>query len=55
MLREGLYLGRTMKYYADIEKKIAELSVADVNQAVSAHLTPDRLVVIRAGDFKKNK
>ena len=55
LLREGLYLGRTMKYFADLEKKIAELSVAEVNQALSAHLIPDRLVVFRAGDFMKNK
>jgi zinc protease len=54
-LREGLYLGRTMKFQADLEKKIAALDVAEVNQALAAHLPPDRLVIIRAGDFKKNK
>ena len=54
MLREALYLNRTMQWEADLEKKIAALSVADVNQALSAHLTPDRLVIIRAGDFSKN-
>ncbi len=53
MLREALYLNRTMKWEADLEKKIAALSVADVNQALSAHLSPDRLVIIRAGDFSK--
>jgi len=53
MLREGLYLNRTMKYYADVEKKIAALDVNEVNQALSAHLHPNRLVIIRAGDFKK--
>lgn len=53
MLREGLYLNRTMKYYIDLEKKIAALSVAEVNRALSAHITPGRLVIIRAGDFKK--
>ena len=55
MLRENLFLNRTMKYYADLEKKIAELDVAEVNQAVASHLNPDRLVIIRAGDFKKAK
>lgn len=53
MLREGLYLKRTMKFQADVEKKVAELDVSEVNRAVSAHLTPNRLVIIRAGDFKK--
>jgi zinc protease len=52
-LREGLFLNRTMKFYADLEKKIAELSVQDVNQALAAHITPSRLVIIRAGDFKR--
>jgi zinc protease len=53
MLREGLYLNRTMKFYADLEKKISELDVPEVNQVLSAHLTPNRLVTVRAGDFSK--
>ena len=53
MLREGLYLNRTMKFYADLEKKISELGVPEVNQVLSVHLTPNRLVTVRAGDFKK--
>jgi zinc protease len=53
MLRSALYLDRTMKFYADVEKKIAELDVTDVNRALSAHITPNRLVIVRAGDFKK--
>jgi zinc protease len=52
-LSDGLYLGRTMKFYADLEKKIAGLNVADVNRALAAHLSPERLVIVRAGDFKK--
>lgn len=53
MLLNGLYLNRTMKHQADLEKKIADLSVADVNRALATFLSPDRLVVIRAGDFNK--
>jgi zinc protease len=52
-LRNGLYLGRTFEYQAEMEKKIAALTVADVNRALSAHLHPGRLVIVRAGDFKK--
>ncbi len=52
-LRQGLHLGRTFDYYADLERKVADLSVTDVNRAVAAHLHPSRLVIIRAGDFKK--
>ena len=53
LLRQGLYLDRTMKFYGDQEKKIAELSVEEVNRALSTHLVPQRLVIIQAGDFKK--
>lgn len=54
-LREGLYLGRTMAFYADQEKKISALTVADVNRAMSANLSSGRLVIVRAGDFAKKK
>jgi zinc protease len=54
-LRSGLYLGRTMAFQADLEKKIAAVTVKDVNRAVNANLTVDRLVIIRAGDFNKKK
>lgn len=53
-LRQGLYLGRTYAFYADLEKKIAALTVDDVNQALRRYLSPGRLTIIRAGDFKKN-
>jgi zinc protease len=52
-LRQGLYLGRTFAYYADLEKKIAALSAPDVNQALARFLSSNRLVIIRAGDFNK--
>ena len=54
-LREGLYLGRTMAFEAEIEKKIAALTTADVNRALAAHLSSGRLVTVRAGDFNKKK
>jgi len=54
-LRSGLYLGRTMAFQAELEKKLAAVTVADVNRAVSANLSVDRLVIIRAGDFSKKK
>jgi zinc protease len=52
-LRTGLYLGRTFAFEAEQEKKIAALSVQDVNRALAAHLSPSRLVIVRAGDFAK--
>ena len=52
VLSGGLYLGRTFTYYADLEGKIANLTTAEVNRAMRANWTPERLVIIRAGDFK---
>jgi zinc protease len=54
-LRSGLYLGRTMAHEMAFEKKIAALTVKDVNRALAAHLIPERLVIVRAGDFTKKK
>ena len=52
-LRNGLYLGRTFAFDVEREKKIAALTVQDVNRALAAHLIPGRLVIVRAGDFSK--
>jgi zinc protease len=55
MLTEGLYVGRTMAYYADLERQIAKLNADEVNSAVRNFFHPDRLLIFRAGDFSKNK
>ncbi|HXG10526.1 MAG TPA: pitrilysin family protein [Gemmataceae bacterium] len=52
-LGNGLFAGRTMAYYAELEKKVAALTPEQVNEAVRRHLTPKRLVIISAGDLKK--
>lgn len=52
-LRSGLYLGRTYEYQAEMEKKLAAVTVKDVNRALAAHLSIGRLVIVRAGDFQK--
>ena len=54
-LRSGLYLGRTFVDQAELEKKFAAVSVKDVNRVLSIYLTIDRLVIVRAGDFKMKK
>jgi zinc protease len=54
-LRNGLYLGRTFQYQVELEKKIAALTVEEVNRALRAHLHPGRLVIVRAGDFDRKK
>jgi len=45
------YEGRTMKFIADLERKIADLTPEQVAAAVRKHLHPQDLIVVRAGDF----
>jgi zinc protease len=52
-LADELSNGRTFAYYADLEKKIEALTPAQVNEVIRKRLMPSRLVVIQAGDFKK--
>jgi len=52
-LASNLDLGRTMAYVAEEEKQIENLTVADVQKAFKKYIDPKRLVIIRAGDFKK--
>lgn len=45
------YLGRTMAWEADLEKKIAGLTTEQVNVALKRRIDPKRLVIVTAGDF----
>lgn len=49
----NLYLGRTFAWAAEQEKRIAALTPEDVKKAFQKHVDPKKLVIIRAGDFKK--
>jgi zinc protease len=53
MLQDGLRLGRTFSFTAEMQKKIAALEVKDVNQALARYIDVNRLIVVRAGDFTK--
>ena len=46
------FIGRDMKYVADFESKIRNLTVEDVNTALRKHLKPERLFIVSAGDFE---
>jgi zinc protease len=50
-LSDCLEVGRTLAYYADLEKKVAALTPEEVTQAFRKNVDPARLVVIEAGDF----
>jgi zinc protease len=53
ILAEDLYLGRTMEFQAELERKIRELTPEAVNAALRKYIDPARLTVVTAGDFKK--
>jgi len=52
-LTNGLYLGRTMTFDEDIEKRIGALTADQVNAALRRTLDPARMAVVMAGDFSK--
>ncbi|HJZ59350.1 MAG TPA: pitrilysin family protein [Gemmataceae bacterium] len=49
----NLDLGRTFAHTAEREKQILALTPADVTAAFRKHIDPKKLVVVRAGDFKR--
>jgi zinc protease len=54
IIQSELHAGRRLSvYYGELEKKIAALTVEEVNSAFRNHVDPEKLVIIRAGDFKK--
>jgi zinc protease len=53
VLVENLANDRTFAFYAELEKKVAALSPAEINAAIRKRWTPGKLVIIHAGDFKK--
>ena len=55
MLSENLTVGRTMKYYADLEKQVAGLTPDAVIAAVRRRIDPKRFYVVTAGDFNKTE
>ncbi|HEY5284513.1 MAG TPA: insulinase family protein, partial [Polyangia bacterium] len=54
-LNQGLFLGRTLAYWTDLNRKIEKLTVADVNATVKQFIDPTKLAKVRAGDLAKKK
>jgi zinc protease len=48
----NLYLDRSFRFVAEREARIAGLTAADIQAAFRKHIKPDKLVIIRAGDFQ---
>jgi len=49
----NLQLGRKFAHTSDLEKRIAALTPEDVKAAFQKYIDPRKLVIVRAGDFKK--
>jgi zinc protease len=54
-LANGLFVGRTFDYYADLEKKIEGLNPAEIQKSYQKVLDPKKLIIIQAGEFAKKK
>ena len=54
-LAENLYIGRTMQFQADLERRSRRLTVEAVNAALRKYIDPKQLSVVTAGDFKETK
>ena len=52
LLSECSHTGRTMLYYADLEKRINALTPETVLAAARKHLNPKHLAIVTAGDFE---
>jgi zinc protease len=52
-IANNLRLGRTFAYSKEREQRIAALTPDDIRTAFRKYVTPDKLVIVRAGDFKK--
>lgn len=50
-----LFLNRTIAWDADLEAKIKALTVEQINAAMRKYITPDKISIIKAGDFAKAK
>ncbi|MDQ3750197.1 MAG: insulinase family protein [Acidobacteriota bacterium] len=50
-LNNYLFNNRTFAWDAEFEKKIAALTPEQVNAAIRKYFTPDKIIIIKAGDF----
>jgi len=51
-LSNYLYLGRTFAWDVEFEKRIAALAPAEIRDALRRHIDPNKLSVLKAGDFR---
>ena len=54
-LGNALFVGRTLAFDAEFEKRLAGLTPEVVNTAMRKYIDPSRLTIVKAGDFAKGK
>ncbi len=54
-LATQLYLGRTLAWDADFDRKVTALSPEQIAAAMRRHLDPARMSTVKAGDFAKKE
>ena len=52
-LAVNLYIGRTLAWDAELEKKVQALTAADILAAMRRHIDPAKMTIVKAGDFQK--
>jgi zinc protease len=50
-LQNYLFLGRTFAFDDEMDKKVQALTPELLNSAMKKHLTPDKISIVKAGDF----
>ena len=53
-LNSYLFLGRTLKWDADLDAKLRALTPEQINAAMRRHMDPAKITIIKSGDFAKN-
>ncbi|GIX03450.1 MAG: peptidase M16 [Planctomycetaceae bacterium] len=51
ILKNTLYAGRTMEYYARLEEQLSQVSPEHVQRVFARYIDPERLFIAIAGDF----
>ncbi|HEY1031411.1 MAG TPA: pitrilysin family protein, partial [Flavipsychrobacter sp.] len=53
MLNTYMYNGKDLNFYTEMETKAKALKVNEINTVMKKYLTPDKIILIYAGDFTK--
>jgi zinc protease len=52
-LNNYLFLGRTLTWDEELERKVAALTPEQINAAMRRYIDPSKLIIIKSGDFAK--